>query len=149
MTDKTTRLLLFLSLLFLSACAHEETKPSEKNYSASTQKEFGQIERGEVKRSSIPPAHDLQKRTVKRPAVTTKEPVEMNPSEQVSPKAQERLQEINQNLAFYCMKHRKEFSSEQSCLKFTQTVLNACEKKHKLINTVMVNCIKVRLKKRR
>lgn len=155
MTDKIT--LITISLLtLLAGCAHEETTETKnKNYSASTQKEFEQIEKSEVGTRPVPPAHDLQKRPIKKVQVQQpapkKEQVELVPDSQLSAKGQERLQEINQNLAFYCMKHRNDgsFSSEEQCTKFTQKILHECEKKHKLINTVMVNCIKDHLKKRR
>ena len=71
--------------------------------------------------------------------------------EKLSAKNQERLQEINQNLAFFCMKHRKDplfQDNEDKCLAFTKKILKICEKKHQIINTVMVNCIKDHLKKR-
>lgn len=154
MTDKNT----FSSILFcivIAGCAHEETKEIEKSYSPTTQKEFEQIEKAEVQRHSIPPAHDLQKQQGKKkqPIVEApkKEPIELVTESKLSSKGQERLQEINQNLAFYCMKHRNDrvFTNEGHCQQFTKNVLQDCEKKHKLINTVMVNCIKDRLKKRR
>lgn len=155
MTNKKLRHFLFLIILVLSGCAHEETNESNKTiYSASTQKEFEQIEKGDVYKQSLPPAHDLAKRPLKKsvaPVSSPKENPKLIPSTQLSARSEERLQEINQNLAFYCMKHRQDgtFKNEDQCLKFTQEVLKSCEKKHKLINTVMVNCIKDRLKKRR
>jgi len=157
MTDKNA-LLLFILIFALVSCSHEETQPvREKSYSASTEKEFAAIEKGDVKQS-IPPAYDIResKKTVQVPKAKKSEsqtkPVEqtkMAPEDSISGRAQERLQEINQNLAFYCMKHRGSFSSEEKCLQFTKKILKSCEKKHKLINTVMVNCIKDQLKKRR
>ncbi len=156
MTDKNALLFLVL-LLGLGACSHEETRAvQEKTYSASTQKEFEAIEKGDVKQS-IPPAHDIRqtKKTTQAP-LPRKTEVPAKPLEQtkissddLSSRAQERLQEINQNLAFYCMKHRNSFASEEKCLQFTKKILKSCEQKHKLINTVMVNCIKDQLKKRR
>lgn len=76
---------------------------------------------------------------------------ELQAPTQLSAKNEERLQEINQNLAFFCMKHRQDsaFKNEEGCLAFTKKVLKSCEKKHQIINTVMVNCIKERLKKKR
>jgi PBP1b-binding outer membrane lipoprotein LpoB len=154
MTDKKT--LLLAVLVLLSGCASEEKQPAKNpQYSSTTQKEFEKIEKGEVQKASLPPAHDIQrqqnKKTTKDTPKEKKEAVELSPETELSSKGQERLQEINQNLAFYCMKHRTDgaFSNEDQCTKFTKKILIECEKKHKLINTVMVNCIKDRLKKRR
>ena len=162
-------LMILLALQFVVSCSSEPTSKNDednlfdKKYSTSTEKEFEAIEKGDSPRSSaqtkksIPakPSRELQERAPRPPVKeAVKSPVkevpEIIPTGQLSSKNQERLQEINQNLAFYCMKHRKDdvFSSEENCLKFTKRVLNDCEKKHKLINTVMVNCIKERLKKR-
>lgn len=153
MTDKKT--LLLTSILLLGGCATNESKDSTKTYSPATQREFEKIEKGDVQKANLPPAHDIQRQQSKRPKevqeTPKKVPVQLNTDANLSSKGQERLQEINQNLAFYCMKHRTDgtFSSEEQCLKFTKKILKQCEKKHKLINTVMVNCIKDQLKKRR
>ncbi|MGZ3807682.1 MAG: hypothetical protein ACXVCE_06315 [Bacteriovorax sp.] len=163
---------LVLTLILIAGCSTESTNTAQKKqttkiYSASTQREFEEIEKTDV----LHPSAAKQNRPAQK---TTISPKEMNremskelpkkmPKEieaptspelvamsKLSTKNQERLQEINQNLAFYCMKHRKDpsFLSEEKCLAFTQKVLDSCEKKHKLIYTVMVNCIKQRLKKR-
>jgi len=158
MTDKNALIILFLLIALLS-CSSEETRPvQEKTYSASTEKAFADIEKGDVKQS-IPPAHDIrEKKSVQIPqqqkkgetsAPRPQEQTTLTTDDSLTGRAQERLQEINQNLAFYCMKHRNSFSSEGKCLQFTKHILRSCEKKHKLINTVMVNCIKDQLKKRR
>lgn len=163
MTDKKTLLLSVLCalvLVSLSSCSTQETvlEPQKKTYSPSTEKEFQEIEKSEVRLRSVPPAHDLQhpaakkaKESIAKKVEEPKEVPKLTPKTIVSSHSEERLQEINQNLAFYCMKHRSDgwFSSEEHCLKFTKKVLNECEKKHKLINKVMVNCIKDRLKKRK
>lgn len=168
MTDKNTLLSFPLSLVLLFSlvsCSHEEKAPVQEHaYSESTQREFEAIEKSDSTKSSrVPPAHDLhhlpgaqvQRKTpeLKTPA-PVQPPVEqpkLTTESALSSRNQERLQEINQNLAFFCMKHRNDraFSSEEQCLKFTKNVLKTCEKKHKLINTVMVNCIKDHLKKRK
>jgi hypothetical protein len=149
---------LFLSLFFIVSCSSTssikteekspvETKEKTKIYSPETQKEFEKIEKGDTRNAR-------SGNSKSKPKLPPKEnPKETSPevaySGKLSLKNQERLQEINQNLAFYCMKHRQDraFSSEEKCLKFTKVVLKACEKKHVLINKVMVNCIKDRLKK--
>ncbi len=147
-----------IAISFIVSCSSESPKPQAKTYSSSTMKEFEAIEKSDVpsaNRSIISPRPiDLPSTKIigrEAPIKAKKEEsTKLIPADKLSPKSQERLQEINQNLAFYCMKHRNDsaFSSEEKCLKFTQTVLNYCEKRHKIVNTVMVNCIKDKLKKR-
>lgn len=151
MSDKNTPLTLFLFLSFISlftslftSCSHEETVPVEKKYSASTEKEFAEIEKGDVKKS-IPPAHDLQ-RPVEKMKTSMVPPPSSEPA-QLS--GSEKLQEINQQLAYYCMKHRKSFRSEEQCHRFTRTIVDECRSGKKAVNSAVVNCLKDRLKKRR
>ena len=159
--------LLITSAIFLAGCSSEpKNEESQKTFSEKTQKEFESIEKTDLRIS--PPRQTLNKPAAKPPAQIkevikekSKEPLkessatlipnsESTDRSQLSAKNQERLQEINQNLSFFCMKHRKDktFKDEDHCLAFTKKVLKKCEKKHKLINTIMVNCIKERLKKR-
>lgn len=152
----TLNLYIFLLIsLLVSACSSEpEISVPAKVYSSSTEREFELIEKNDLRVS--PPFQSTTQPIKKKPvALVKKEPTKQVISEsetlsQLSSKNQERMLEINQNLAFFCMKHRKDgkFTSEEHCLAFTKKVLNACEKKHKLINTVMANCIKDNLKKR-
>lgn len=70
---------------------------------------------------------------------------------QSSSKADERLIEINQNLAFYCMKHRKNPAyggDEAKCMKFVNNVMSNCQKQHRIVNSKLLNCIQTKLKKR-
>lgn len=53
---------------------------------------------------------------------------------QSTSKADERLIEINQNLAFYCMKHRKNPAyggDEAKCMKHVNVVMSNCQKQHR------------------
>lgn len=66
-------------------------------------------------------------------------------------KTDERLIEINQNLAFYCMKHRKDPSfggSEAKCMKFVNKTMNNCQKIHRIVNSKLLSCIQKKLKGR-
>lgn len=68
-----------------------------------------------------------------------------------SKKTDERLIEINQNLAFYCMKHRKNPAyggDEAKCLKFVEKVQKNCQAKNPQVNSKLLNCIRSGLKKR-
>ena len=149
-----------IAIFFVSCSSTPTTDVDQKTYSSSTQKEFEAIEKNDT--YSNPPNHTSVKPT-NRPSPIIKEvpraknkenqpptpTAEISETGQLNSKNQERLLEINQNLAFFCMKHRKStlFQDEEHCLRFTKKILIFCEKKHKLINTVMVNCIKSRLKK--
>lgn len=66
-------------------------------------------------------------------------------------RADERLIEINQNLAFFCMKHRKDPTfggDEAKCMKFVNKSMENCQKQHKIVNSKLLNCIQTKLKKR-
>ncbi|MDO9182696.1 MAG: hypothetical protein Q7U04_09820 [Bacteriovorax sp.] len=155
-----------LFTLVIVSCSSESKKQvSEKAYSSNTQKEFEAIEKNDLRSN---PPYRANQRPATRPPVVIKGPshekkiqkenasesmpqiTEAIDTSNLSAKNQERMQEINQNLAFFCMKHRKDraFQDEESCLAYTKKILVGCEKKHKLINTIMVNCIKEQLKKR-
>ena len=69
---------------------------------------------------------------------------------QSTSKADERLIEINQNLAFYCMKHRKNPAyggDEEKCMKHVNAVMSSCQKQHRIVNSKLLNCIQKKLKK--
>jgi hypothetical protein len=71
---------------------------------------------------------------------------------QSTSKADERLIEINQNLAFYCMKHRKDRvygGDEEKCMKYVNQVMSNCQKQHRIVNSKLLNCIQLKLKKRK
>jgi hypothetical protein len=153
--------LVMIALIVASCSSETKVEEGPKKYSSDTQREFEAIENNDLR---VNPPYRSTIKSPSRPSVVIKEiphektkikdidtaqAIPSGPS-QLSTKNQERLQEINQNLAFFCMKHRKDgaFKNEEQCASFTKKVLVACEKKHKLINTIMVNCIKERLKKR-
>ena len=159
---------LGLILIFIESCSSApEIRPEQNTYSPSTQKAFETIEKTDLhptqtisqKNRPAPRISSVSKSSLReKPKEVLKEtsvaPILSNDTTDIrklSAKNQERLQEINQNLIFFCMKHRKDpaFQNEERCMAFTKKILARCEKKHKLINTVMVNCIKDRLKKRR
>ena len=84
---------------------------------------------------SNPQSEDLQA-PIKNPPSTTN-------------KTDERLIEINQNLAFYCMKHRKRPAyggDESKCMNFVNSVMEKCQKQHRIVNSKLLNCIQKKLK---
>lgn len=71
---------------------------------------------------------------------------------QSTSKADERLIEINQNLAFYCMKHRNNPAyggDEAKCMKYVNKVMSNCQKQHRIVNSKLLNCIQTKLKGRK
>lgn len=65
-------------------------------------------------------------------------------------KADERLIEINQNLAFYCMKHRKDpryGGDEAKCMNFVNKTMANCQKVHRIVNSKLLNCIQTKLRR--
>jgi PBP1b-binding outer membrane lipoprotein LpoB len=161
MTLSQILFLVIITLIVASCSSETKVEEGPKKYSSETQREFEAIENNDLR---VNPPYRSTIKSPPRQAVVIKESSHVKikekeidtvlapsiDSSQLSTKNQERLQEINQNLAFFCMKHRKDgtFKNEEQCASFTKKVLAACEKKHKLINTIMVNCIKERLKKR-
>lgn len=155
-------------ILLTTACSSNKYRPSPnaRVYSISTENEFELIEKNDFSHKTYTRSNPKPMTLKESPRVT---PVEVqletqketpaqnlsNPtiqaSSKLSAKNQERLQEINQNLAFYCMKHRNDpaYKNEEKCLKFTEKVLNSCQKEHRIVNAVMLSCIKGRLKNRR
>ena len=88
---------------------------------------------------------------------STPSPIPQAPQKKAQPKimqpkiTDERLIEINQNLAFYCMKHRKNPAyggDEAKCLKFVEKVQKNCQASHPVVNSKLLNCIRAGLKKR-
>jgi hypothetical protein len=88
----------------------------------------------------------------KLPAEHSKKPVDRVIDSPAPKKVDERLVEINQNLAFYCMKHRKDPAyggDEAKCLKFVTKVQKSCQNQHRIVNSKLLNCIRSGLKKQK
>ena len=93
-------------------------------------------------------AKPLTKEIRENPKTEVLKPVLKNT--QSTSKADERLIEINQNLAFYCMKHRKSPAyggNEAKCMKHVNAVMGHCQKQHRIVNSKLLNCIQKKLKK--
>lgn len=86
----------------------------------------------------------------KEKSITTIIP-KSQPKTKKSAQMDERLIEINQNLAFYCMKHRKDprfGDSEERCMSFVNKSLEDCQKVHKTPDKKLLSCIQTKLKRR-
>lgn len=137
--------IIIVLILFTVGCSTTQKvdfRPSPKVYSSATENEFASIERSDFNYPLIP----LKK--IENEQFVKKEKIEPTIIKKIA-KNQEKLQEINQNLAFFCMKKRKDvnFSNEDKCHSFTAKVLNDCEKMHPALNSAMLRCIKEHLKK--
>lgn len=164
-----TKYLICCVLLFAAACANNEEKPKAKTYSNETNRAFEMIERGgsyylkkpptqEVKTPQIAPAPaplvTRKKKIVNQPLapVAPEAPITPTPQPSKPVKVDERLVEINQNLAFYCMKHRKDSvygGDEAKCMSFVNKTMKSCQEQHQGVNAQLLKCIQTRLKNKK
>lgn len=163
-----TKKFLIVGLLFLGACATEEKQEEPKTYSPDTNRAFEMIERGgsyylkQAPKTQAPPQVEAPapKRVVKKVEPEIKEDIVIDdqinyqekaaPTPKVAAKVDERLIEINQHLAFYCMKHRSDATfggDESACLRHVNKVQKDCQKKHRIVNSKLLSCIKTGLKR--
>ena len=81
-------------------------------------------------------------------------PAELAPNPHVkrnTSRTDERLIEINQNLAFYCMKNRNDprfGGDEKKCMTFVNRTMTGCQKVHRIVNSKLLNCIQTKLRKK-
>lgn len=160
----------YLIILSFIGCAHNENETTSKIYSDDTNRAFEMIERSGPYYLKNPPAYNpppkievhekivedkkrgnqknLQPKRIKKKAATEiLNPVLKNTLS--TSKSDERLIEINQNLAFYCMKHRKDRAyggDEAKCMKHVEIVMNNCQKLHQIVNSKLLNCIQKKFK---
>jgi hypothetical protein len=163
-------LALFL-LIILTGCSSTDEVNDIKTYSEDTNRAFLEIERGKSyyskKTKSQTPAPQiralhkesprdaskyriLDQRSSKNAMTPKQTTLEAAPIEneieipRLTGSAQDRLIEINQNLAFYCMKHRKSktFSGdEKKCMSYVSATLEKCQKSHKKIDSKLLGCL--------
>lgn len=147
----------YLYLIFVVSCANNEEKPEVKTYSEETNRAFEMIERGGSYYLKKPPAQSTVQpvRVKPREEIVVDEKINyqetLKPVKKSPPKVDERLVEINQNLAFYCMKHRKDprfGDSEEKCMQFVNKSLSECQKIHKTPNNKLLGCVQTKLKRR-
>lgn len=153
---------LLLLTAFLAGCSSTpETEPEEKTYSEETNRAFELIERGynapPLKKAPAPnpapqigepPSSDAvtsrtTKKSFERPSIPTAKAGR-------SGKKSEKLIELNQNLAFYCMKHRNNpvfKNDEKKCMDHVNRVLADCQKRTPDVHAMLLSCVKKRLGK--
>ena len=161
--------LLHLMLLLIVSCANNEKATTTKTYSEDTNRAFEMIERGgsyylkKAPTDKAPPQIELPAQAQRKKAVAKIKPAheeiiidekiaQPTPAlgnTQSTSKADERLIEINQNLAFYCMKNRKNPAyggDEARCMKHVDRVMNTCKQQHRIVNSKLLTCIQKKLK---
>lgn len=138
---------LFLSLIFIISCSTstEEDQTAKKQHSEETNRAFSMIENNgsyrrkvepSKKQSLIPSPPLVKKVTIKKRKIQLPESV---------------MIEINQNLAFYCMQHRKSKrfgGNEEKCMSYVNKTLEECQQKSESSHHKLLKCIKTGLKKR-
>lgn len=154
-----------LILLLVASCAQAQKETESKTYSEDTNRAFEMIERGDSYYLKKPPIQNsppqIQTSPKKRRLSAKNTEVIANDKKISSPvkptlkksqsnsKTDERLIEINQNLAFYCMKNRNKPAYggiEAKCLEYVNAVMEKCQKKHRTVNSKLLNCIQKKLK---
>lgn len=152
---------IFLLLLpfFLLSCASQEKTPiTRMTYSEETTRTFEEIEREQL----LQYYRDLRAKEVNspqesRPRVSrpqTSRPAKIQASKP-APKSsaqkanpEELQKEIEQNLVFFCMRHRQDsrFKDEAVCQEFTAKIYQNCQEKFEADDRRLFNCIKPKLK---
>lgn len=137
-----------LIINFLTACSSTtEDQTHDKNFSAMTEREFQKIENTNYRNDHLKKINDLSKsETLKTPAYKT-----VNNQFTISTSKDgndDSIAELNQNLAFYCMKgsRKSHFKNESECQNFVKSSLDLCEKNHRIVNRSLINCVKSKLK---
>jgi hypothetical protein len=164
--------------IILTGCSSTDEVNDTKTYSEDTNRAFLEIERGKSYYSKKPkthtPAPQIRALPKENPRAISKYKIidqrssknsmkpkqvlqEAAPDEneieipQLSGSAQDRLVEINQNLAFYCMKHRKSRTfagDEKKCMSYVSATLEKCQKSHKKIDSRLLGCLNKTLKRK-
>ena len=152
---------ILIILLFLASCGSMKTNkqvqatkkplsPREKAlqyYRNLRQKEWNNITKKKDKlRSKFLRIRPKRKKLSNTPRYTKPIPKKVKPIKMVN--VQEQSIEIEQNMAFYCMKNRKnvKFSNENDCYAFTQNINIECLDNFVRGDARLTKCVKSRLK---
>lgn len=145
--------LVIASLAVSCSSTEEKSETKEKVYSEETNRAFEMIERGynpqPIKKAPVSinppqvsrPIVEAQNRETKK-VVTKVKPVESKG------KTSDKIIELNQNLAFYCMKHSKDpifKNDEKRCMDHVERILESCQKRSSNNDSKTLSCVKNRL----
>ena len=144
---------LTLVLMIISGCASEQKEEAaEKVYSDETNRAFEMIERGynapplRTAPTQMQPPQVVHKKKIAPPKATASAPSIKQKA--VTPKMSEKLIELNQNLAFYCMKHRKNptfNNDEKKCMDYVGKILDNCQETSAQVHSKLLACVKKKL----
>ena len=150
--------LILLPLLFFSCASKDKTPVTKMTYSEETTRTFEEIEREQLlqyyrdlraketvsPRASKPRASRPQ--TSKPATISANKPAPKSAAQKADP--EELQKEIEQNLVFFCMRHRQDsrFSDEAVCKEFTAKIYQECQEKFEADDRRLFNCIKPKLK---
>lgn len=147
--------LLIIALPVLYGCLTTENDRSDtpKTYSEETNRAFEMIERGypkweEQKKESPRLAAPQYVQPSKERINPINKSLPTDQSTTSAPKVPARLVELNQNLAFYCMKHRKDAvfkNNEKKCMDYVGRTLNQCQSKYPQSHSRLLTCVKKKL----
>lgn len=149
----------FLVLLIIGGCASEQKEEtSEKVYSDETNRTFEMIERGynapplrkaptQMAAPQVTAPTHYEKPEPRKKKITSPSATAAAPSKS-SNKMPEKLIELNQNLAFYCMKHRKNptfNNDEKKCMDYVGKILDNCQEISAQVHSKLLACVKKKL----
>lgn len=152
----------FLCLIFFVSCSSstEEDQSVKKQHSEETNRAFSMIENNGSYRRKVEPSKKLSSHSptptlpTPPPVVVTKTPPSLKKVKKEKRKNQlpdSVMIEINQNLAFYCMQHRKSKrfgGNEEKCMSYVNKTLEKCQQKSESSHHKLLKCLKTGLKKR-
>lgn len=151
---KVKKIFVIGSMLFYG-CSTSETEQNEtqKTYSEETNRAFEMIERGypkweEQKKEAPRPVAPQYVQPHKERTIPLKKSLPNGPSVTSAPKMSDKLVELNQNLAFYCMKHRKDAvfkNDEKKCMDYVGRMLNQCQNQFPKSHSRLLACVKKKL----
>lgn len=138
---------LFLSLIFIISCSTstEEDQTAKKQHSEETNRAFSMIENNGSYRRKVEPSKKqslIPSPPLVKKVIIKKRKIQLPESVMI---------EINQNLAFYCMQHRKSKrfgGNEEKCMSYVNKTLEECQQKSESSHHKLLKCIKTGLKKR-
>jgi hypothetical protein len=161
------KVLTILGLLLVISCSSTKTVESTApQYSEETNRTFQEIERqqileyyrqlrerearGEHRTPPPPTPQAIQRyqtqRPPRRPAPAPARPAHVR-SSAIPTNPEDQAREIEQNLTFYCMRHRNatRFREEGSCESFTTEVENKCRQQFAEDDRRLFNCVRQQL----
>jgi len=150
--------LICITSLLIGGCSSTDDKPDVKKvYSEETNKAFELIERGynpsPLKKAPVTfTAPQVQKpeenAVIKKPKLEKEKVTPKVKVVELKRKESDKIIELNQNLAFYCMKHSKDpvfKNDEKKCMDHVERILKNCQQLSSNNDSKTLSCVKKRL----